>query len=851
MSFRGRPADEEFPFTETLAAAAGGATGADMGPCPIRRCGRGLAALSGSEIAQTPDFQDFAMQDYSPSASVENAIALQKFGVGQPVLRKEDDTLVRGKGKYTDDFDLPGQAYAWFVRSSHAHGIIKGIDTSAAKAMPGVLGVWTGADLVSAGYGPYTCGLPLKSRDGTPLLQTNRTALMSDKVRYVGDPAAFVVAETLAQARDAAEAVVLDIEPLPAVTEAAEAAKPGAPQLYGHIPNNVALDYHYGDAAKVEAAFAGAAHVTKLDITNTRVAVVAMEPRAALASYDKTSERYTIQVPTQGVAGNRTNLAKNLLRVANDKVHLLTANVGGSFGMKNINYPEYICILHAAKSLGRPVKWTDERSTSFLSDSHGRAQQIHAELALDAEGKFLAVKVSGYGNLGAYITGVAPSPLSLNVGKNISSVYRTPLLSVDIKTVLTNTTLMGAYRGAGRPEANYFMERLIDRAADEMGINRLTLRKRNFIKPAQMPFAASSGVTYDSGDFHGVFNKALEISDHAGFAKRKKESRKRGKLRGIAVGSYLEVTAPPGVELGKIVFEDDGSVKLITGTLDYGQGHATPFAQVMADQLGVPFEAVKLEQGDSDLVHTGNGTGGSRSITASGMAIVEASKLVIEKGKKAAAHLMEAAEGDIEFAKGRFTIAGTDRSIDIMELARRLREGKMPDGVPSSLDVDHTTKEVPSTFPNGCHVAEVEIDPETGVMQIVRYTGVNDFGTIVNPMLVAGQLHGGVAQGIGQALMEKVSYDSSGQPITGSFMDYAMPRAEDIPMMAVGDHPVPAKSNPLGTKGCGEAGCAGSLSTIVNAALDALSEFGIAHIDMPLTSERIWRAIQDAKAKVA
>ncbi|HTE98418.1 MAG TPA: xanthine dehydrogenase family protein molybdopterin-binding subunit [Bradyrhizobium sp.] len=791
------------------------------------------------------------MQDQPSSASLETAIALQKFGVGQPVRRKEDDTLVRGKGKYTDDFNLPGQAYAWIVRSSHAHGIIRGIDTSAAKAMPGVLGVWTGADLASANYGPYTCGLPLKSRDGTPLLQTNRTALMTDKVRYVGDPVAFVVAQTLAQARDAGEAVVLDIDPLPAVTSAEEAAKPGAPQLYDHIPNNVALDYHYGDAAKVEAAFAGAAHVTRLDIINTRVAVVAMEPRAALASYDKASERYTIQVPTQGVSGNRTNLAKNLLKVPNEKVHLLTANVGGSFGMKNINYPEYICILHAAKALGRPVKWTDERSTSFLSDSHGRAQQIHCELALDSDGKFLAVKVSGYGNLGAYITGVAPSPLSLNVGKNLASVYRTPLMTVDIKTVLTNTTLMGAYRGAGRPEANYFMERLIDRAADEMGINRLTLRKRNFIKPAQMPFAASSGVTYDSGDFQGVFNKALEISDHEGFAKRKKESRKQGKLRGIAVGSYLEVTAPPGVELGKIVFEADGSVRLTTGTLDYGQGHATPFAQVLSAQLGVPFENIMLEQGDSDLVRFGNGTGGSRSITATGQAIVEASALVVAKGKQAAAFLMEAAEGDIEFANGRFTIAGTDRSIGIMELARRVREGKMPEDVPSSLDVDHTTKEVPSTFPNGCHVAEVEIDPDTGVVQIVRYTGVNDFGTIVNPMLVAGQLHGGVAQGIGQALMECVNYDSSGQPITGSFMDYALPRAEDIPMMAVGDHPVPAKSNPLGTKGCGEAGCAGSLATIVNAVLDALAEFGITHIDMPLTPERVWRAIQDAKAKAA
>jgi carbon-monoxide dehydrogenase large subunit len=394
------------------------------------------------------------------------------------------------------------------------------------------------------------------------------------------------------------------------------------------------------------------------------------------------------------------------------------------------------------------------------------------------------------------------------------------------------------------------MERLIDRAADEMGINRLTLRKRNFIKPAQMPFAASSGVTYDSGDFQGVFDKALEISDHAGFAKRKKESRKRGKLRGIAVGSYLEVTAPPNVELGKIVFEDDGSVKIITGTLDYGQGHATPFAQVLATHLGVPFERIKLEQGDSDLVHTGNGTGGSRSITASGMAIVEASKLIVEKGKRAAAHLMEAAEGDIEFAGGQFTIAGTDRSIDIMELAKRVRDGKMPEDVPSSLDVDHTSGPVPSTFPNGCHVAEVEIDPDTGVVEIVGYTGVNDFGTVVNPMLVAGQLHGGVAQGIGQAFMECVSYDANGQPITGSFMDYALPRAEDIPLMQIGDHPVPAKSNPLGTKGCGEAGCAGSLSTLTNAVLDALSELGITHIDMPLTPERVWRAIQDAKTTV-
>src|SRR5436190_3520569 len=707
------------------------------------------------------------MQDRTSPASLENAIALQKFGIGQPVRRKEDDTLVRGKGKYTDDFNLPNQAYAWVVRSSHAHGIIKGIDTKAAKTMPAVLGVWTAKDLAAANYNPFTCGLPLKNRDGSPLLQTNRAALASDKVRFVGDPFAVVVAETLAQARDAGEAIEIDIEPLPAVTNAAEATKPGAPQLYDHIPNNVALDYHYGDSAKIDAAFAAAAHVTKLDIVNTRVAVVSMEPRVALAAFDKAAERFTLQVPTQGVSGNKVTLAK-ILNVPNDKVRILTANVGGSFGMKNVSYPEYTCILHAAKALGRPVKWTDERSSSFLSDSHGRGQLMHAELALDADGKFLAVRLQGYGNLGAYITGVAPGPLSLN-----------------------------------------------------------------------------------SGDFAGVFNKALEISDHANFAKRKKESKKSGKLRGIAVGSYLEVTAPPSGELGKITFEPDGSVKLTTGTLDYGQGHATPFAQVLSAQLGVPFEKITLEQNDSDLVRFGNGTGGSRSITATGAAIVESAALVIAKGKQAAAHLLEASEGDIEFANGRFTIAGTDRSIGIMELAQRVREGKMPEGTPASLDVDHATKDTPSAFPNGCHVAEVEIDPETGVVGVVRYFAVNDFGTVVNPMLVAGQLHGGVAQGIGQALMEEVNYDQSGQPITGSFMDYALPRAEDIPLMEVGDHPSPAKSNPLGTKGCGEAGCAGSLCVIVNAVLDALSEYGVTSIDMPLTPEKIWRAIKDAPKKAA
>jgi carbon-monoxide dehydrogenase large subunit len=789
------------------------------------------------------------MQDHLSPRSVENTIAAQKYGIGQPVLRKEDDTLVRGKGKYTDDLNLPRQAYAVMVRSTHAHGVLKQVGIAEAKAMPGVLGIWTGEDMVAAGYGNFVSRMPLKSKDGSALLQSSKPILAVGKVRFVGDPIAVVVAETLAQAKDAAEAVSVDIDPLPAVTRAADAIKPGAPQLYDSVPNNMVLDYHYGDTAKVDEAFAKAAHTVKLDLDNTRVAVVAMEPRAGVGDYDKARDFYTLHVPTQGVAGNRILLA-TLLKLRAEQIRILTGNVGGSFGMKSVNYPEYTCILHASKLLGRPVKWTDERSGSFLSDSHGRASEVTGELALDAEGNFLAVRIKGFGNVGGYLSGVMPSPLSLGIAKNIASVYKTPLLDVNIKCVLTNTTVMGAYRGAGRPEANYFMERLIERAAAEMGIDRIQLRRKNLVKSAQMPYMASSGLQYDSGDFPAVMANALKAADYTGFAKRKKESRKAGKLRGIAVGAYLEVTAPPGKELGKIVFEKDGGVTLITGTLDYGQGHATPYAQVLSERLGVPFDSIRLVQGDSNVVHTGNGTGGSRSITASGQAIAEAAALVIEKGKDAAAHVLEASSADIEFAAGRFTITGTDRSIGILDLAKTLQDGKS-NGGPSSLDVDHVTSEVQMTFPNGCHVAEVEVDPDTGTIAIVKYTGVNDFGVVVNPLMVAGQVHGGVAQGIGQALMEHVTYDASGQPVTGSFMDYALPRATDVPDMVLDNHPSPATTNPLGTKGCGEAGCAGSLSTVVNAVMDALGDIGVKHLNMPLTPERVWQAIQQAKAKAA
>jgi len=773
---------------------------------------------------------------------------LDKYGVGQPVRRTEDPVLVQGQGRYTDDLNATGQAYAVFVRSRNGHGVIKGIDTAAAKAMPGVLAIYTGKDL--AAYGTLKCVVPFKNRDGSEMKKPARPSMPSDKVRFVGDPVAIVVAETLLQAKDAAEAVEADIEALPSVTQASDAAKPGAPQLYDDVPGNVALDYLYGDPVKVAEAFSKAAHVTKLHLVNSRLVVNAMEPRAAIASFDSASGRHTMNIGCQGAFGLRGQLAE-LLGVANDKVHVLTGNVGGSFGMKAAAYPEYVPLMHAAKELDRPVKWTADRFESFVSDHHGRDHEFTGELALDEKGKFLAVRFTGFGNTGAYLGPVSPLMSTLNIVKNAVSVYRIPLIEVATKVMFTNTVLVSAYRGAGRPEGNYYMERLIDRAAEEMGIDRFALRKRNQIRASEIPYKASSGMQYDSGDFPAIFERAIEVADVKGFKQRKRESKKRGKLRGLGLGSYLEVTAPPGKEMGGIRFEPNGDVTIITGTLDYGQGHAAPFAQVLTGKLGVPFERIKLLQGDSDELLAGGGTGGSRSMYASGTAILEGADEVIKKGKQIAGFVLEASAGDIEFGNGRFTIAGTDRSIGIMELADKLRGGlTLPEGGPNSLSVKHVSNEpIPSVFPNGCHVAEVEVDPDTGEIAVVSYNSVNDFGTIVNPLLVAGQVHGGVVQGIGQAIMEKTAYDADGQLLTGSYMDYAMPRASDMPDIGFESHPVPAKNNPLGVKGCGEAGCAGALTSVMNAIVDALSEYGIANVEMPATPQRVWQAIQDAKAR--
>ncbi len=574
-----------------------------------------------------------------------------------------------------------------------------------------------------------------------------------------------------------------------------------------------------------------------------------MEPRSAIASYDETEGRYTLRVCSQGVH-RMQNLLAAALGVERTKVRVLTYNVGGSFGLKGAPFPEYLPALHAARMLGRPVKWTDERSGSFVSDHHGRDTQMTGELALDAEGRILALRVTGYANLGAALLANGPGMSTTNVVKNVVSVYRTPLLHVLTHNVLTNTTPIGAYRGAGRPESNYLMERLIELAAAETGRDAVALRRLNHVRPDEIPYTAASGQTYDSGNFTAVMDRALQAADWDGFAARKAESRARGKLRGRGIGQYLEGTAPPAKEMGGIRFEADGTVTIISGTLDYGQGHATPFAQVLSARLGIPFDRIRLLQSDSDEIVFGGGTGGSRSITASGTAILEASELVIERGKRIASCVLEAAVEDIEFAKGRFVIAGTDRAVGLLELAAMLRDGAitLPDEVPPTLSVSHVSGAIPSSWPNGCHVAELEVDPETGVVAIVRYTAVNDFGVQVNPMLVEGQVHGGVAQGIGQALLESTVYDRDGQFLTGSFMDYALPRADNVPAFVTGSEPFPAKTNPLGCKGCGEAGCAGSLPAVMNALVDALSDFGVRHVDMPATPEKLWRLIRAASS---
>ncbi|MDP6343088.1 MAG: xanthine dehydrogenase family protein molybdopterin-binding subunit [Alphaproteobacteria bacterium] len=783
------------------------------------------------------------------SANDDAATPTEKYAVGQPVSRFEDPRLLRGEGRYSDDISLPGQAHGQVLRAPVAHGIIRGIDTVPALALPGVLAVFTGEDLVAAGIGPLPCNVVPKSHDGSPLIMPDNNALAVDRVRYLGNPVALVVAETAMAAKDGAEAIELDIEELPAVPGITAAVADGAPEIWPQAPGNVCLDWRQGDFAAVEQAFAEAAHVSRLRIVNNRLVVATMEPRAAVAEYDPATGKFTLHACSQGVFGMKNALVRRILNVPPEQVRVRTYDVGGSFGMKSSVYPEYVAILHAARALGRPVKWRDERTDGFLSDQHGRDSVVEATLALDLEGNFLAARIDGLANMGAYLSTVGPNMQTNNIHKNLPGVYRTPHIAVSTRCVFTNTTPIGAYRGAGRPEANYYMERLVDLAAREMGRDPVDLRRRNLIPGTAMPFTSASGQHYDSGDFPALLEKCLELADWHGFPARRAASRSAGRLRGRGLGCYLEATAPAGKEMGGIRFETDGTISIVTGTQNYGQGHASAFAQVLAGQLGLPFERIRLCQGDSDELLVGGGTGGSRSIMASGAAIVAAAEAVVDKARHLAGHLLETASEDVVFKidaarGGQLKVAGTDRVIGLLDLAEQSRQlDDLPDELAGGLDVALAIDTPPSSYPNGVHVCEVEIDPETGATAIVAYSIVDDFGTLVNPLLVEGQVHGGVAQGIGQALMEHAVHDENGQLLTGSFMDYALPRADQFHDIAFADHPVPATTNPLGVKGCGEAGVSGALPSVMNAIVDALAEFGVSHIDMPATPEKIWRAI--------
>ncbi|HUT48078.1 MAG TPA: xanthine dehydrogenase family protein molybdopterin-binding subunit [Alphaproteobacteria bacterium] len=767
-----------------------------------------------------------------------------KFGVGQSVSRKEDPRLLTGGGRYTDDLVLERQTYAAILRSPYAHAELRGIDTGPALALAGVIAVYTGADMKAAGYNPLPCPLPFKSHDGTPLIVPDRHALAIGRVRYAGEAIALVVAESRAAAKDGAEAIELDVKSLPAVTDLEEAIGPDAPRIHDEAPGNVALDWRYGDQEAIAEAFKTAAHVTRIKLANSRIVVASLEPRGAVAEWDDRRERFTLHVGCQGTFGLAASLAKGIMNLEAGKLRVRSYDIGGSFGMKAPAYPEYVPLLHAARALGRPVKWIDERTESFVSDYHGRHAQVDAALALDAEGNFLAVTIEGLGSLGAYVAGFGPAIPCINIVKNTVSLYKTPLIGVSTRCVLTNTTPVSAFRGAGRPEANYYMERLVEAAARETGRDPVALRRQNAIPADAMPWQAASGLEYDSGEFEAVLDKCLDRADWDGFDARRKASEAAGKLRGRGIGFYLEVTAPPAKEMGGIRFEPNGDVTIVTGTLDYGQGHRSTFAQILCDKLGVPFERVQLIQGDSDELLAGGGTGGSRSVMASGTAILTASDEVIEQGRAFAGHFLEAAVADIEFGNGAFRVAGTDRAIGIMDLAARIREaGPLPDDLPASLDAELVVDSPPSAFPNGCHIAEIEIDAETGVAKVVRYAVVDDFGVLVNPMLVEAQVHGGVVQGIGQALGERVVYDEGGNLASGSFMDYALPRADELPSFSFGSHEVPAATNPLGSKGCGEGGTSGALPAVMNAVNDALASRDVAAIDMPATPERVWRAL--------
>ncbi|MBV9735087.1 MAG: xanthine dehydrogenase family protein molybdopterin-binding subunit [Acidisphaera sp.] len=770
-----------------------------------------------------------------------------KFGLAQPVRRVEDPRLLRGAGRYTDDFHPPGTLHAAILRSPHAAAKIRSIDAASAKTVSGVVAVYTGADLQADNIGGLPCAIPLNNRDGTPRSDPPHPVLAIDAVRHVGDPVALVVGETAQAARDGAEAMLVDYDILPSVTDLAAATQRGQPLVWPDAPNNTCFDWEVGDKARVDALFAGAAHVTKLRVVNNRVVVSSMEARAALAEYDAASERWTLTTNTQGGWVLKQLLGEAVFKVAQDQFRVITPDVGGGFGMKLFLYAEQALTCYAARKLNRPVKWVSERSEAFLCDTQGRANVTDGELALDAQGRFLALRTRNYADMGAYLSTFAPFIPTLAGTKVLASVYGFQAIYANVIGVFTNTVPVDAYRGAGRPESNYLVERLIDTAARELNIDRVELRRRNMVLPSAMPFTTAMGQRYDSGDFTRVLDAALARMDYSGFAARRAAATRAGKRRGIGLAYYLEATGGGPTERAEIRFADDGFVDVYVGTQSTGQGHETAYVMLTADRLGINGEKIRIRQGDTDTIPVGGGTGGARSLYSEGQAILATAATVIEKGKKAASEALEAAAADIVFEGGRFSIVGTDRGLDILELAATQRRKAAAGQEATTLDAAEIANIDLHTFPNGCHMAEVEVDPETGKVDVLRYAVCDDVGKAVNPMIVRGQVHGGVAQGFGQAVLEHTAYDpSSGQLLSGSFMDYALPRAFDLPDIEVELIEVPCASNPLGVKGAGEAGAVGSPPAVVNAIIDALAEDGVRHLDMPATPERVWRALQAA-----
>jgi carbon-monoxide dehydrogenase large subunit len=769
-----------------------------------------------------------------------------EFAIGQSVSRFEDPRLLKGGGRYVGDMVLPGTVFGYVLRSPHAHARIRSIDTGKAKAAPGVLAVLTGADWQASGWGDLPVPGGLKRRDGS-VFKPPYPALVADRVRWVGDYVAFVVAETYLQALDAAELIAVDYEPLPAVVSTAEASAAGAPRVWDGCPDNIGFVQLFGDKAAADAAFAKADHVVKHRLVINRVTAASMEPRGCLGDYNAAERRYTIYTTLQRVHPFRAELSP-ILKVPESDIRVVAGDIGGSFGMKSAVYNEVALVLLASKVVGRPVKWVSTRSEAFLCDAQARDNVTEAELALDKNGSFLAMRAKVIASIGAYLQTGMPA-FTGNIG-TLAGVYRIPAMHADVTAVFTHTNPVRPYRGNGRPEAAYVIERLVDLAADELGIDPAELRRKNYIPSDAMPFKTALTFTYDSGEFEKSMDMALELADFRGFERRRTEARKRGKLRGIGLSNTIERAAAGGFEAAEIRFDKSGAVTLLAGSVTQGQGHETIFKQIMCDRLGVEPDEVHYIQGDTDQVFVGEGTGGSRSATLGGSAVDVAAQRITSKGKAIAAHLLQLDAADVNFADGVFSSPKTNRTLTIKEVAKEAME---PTRLPKDMDVGliaTATYVAPvQNFPNGCHICELEIDEDTGEVEIVRYSVVDDVGTVINPLLLKGQIVGGVAQGVGQILMEDIQFDGDGQILTGSFMDYAMPRATDISAVEVKSNPVPTRTNPLGVKGAGEAGCVGAMPAVANALVDALSHLGIRHIEMPATPERLWRAIHHGNAK--